>query len=527
MKKVEAIIVGSGVAALQTALETSKTKHVMLITKNKLRDSNSYLAQGGIAVALSEHDKPIFHRDDTLQAGRNYNKVEAVEKLVEQAPQTISELISSGMEFDHDQKGHLKYGLEGAHSERRILHSHGDATGKYVTEHLLSLLDQSEVEVAENLSAVELIIGQDHSCIGVKVMDQQNHLHSIYADHVVLATGGCGSLFQLTSNASTVSGDGIALAFKAGARIRDMEFVQFHPTLLYCNGKTQGLISEAVRGEGAILVTSDGKKIMQDVHPLKDLAPRHVVAQTIYSYLEAGEQVYLDISMISDFKEHFPTVAEICETNGINLAEGKLPVSPGNHFLMGGIETDEYGRTSIPGLYAVGEVACTGVHGANRLASNSLLEGLVFGQTLGKYLREAPARKELAETKMMVSSSHSQVLPKLEEIQNKLMHQAGIVRNGTDLMELKTWLESFEIEKLLETSCEQTTLNELDKINAVIVAWLITESALARKESRGGHYRSDFPVENDEEWLRYSVILDRTQVKNLVKGNFIYEPIKA
>ena len=209
--------------------------------------------------------------------------------------------------------------MEGAHSERRILHSHGDATGKYVIEHLLSKLDYSQVDVMEESSAVELIIGEDQSCIGVKAMNREGQVQAIYAEHTVLATGGCGSLFQLTSNASTVAGDGIALALKAGAKIRDMEFIQFHPTLLYCNGKTHGLVSEAVRGEGAILVTSDGKKIMEDVHPLKDLAPRHIVAQTIYSYLERGEAVYLDISMIQHFKEHFPTVADICESNGINL----------------------------------------------------------------------------------------------------------------------------------------------------------------------------------------------------------------
>ena len=386
MEKLEVIIIGSGVAALQTAIEASKSKHVTLITKSKLRHSNSYLAQGGIAVAMSEQDNPTFHHKDTIQAGRHYNNAQAVQTLVEQAPQVISNLIDSGMRFDHDQNGNLVFGMEGAHSERRILHSHGDATGKYVTDHLLSKLDSSNIDVVEDTAVVELILGEDHSCIGVKVINQEGQVEAVYGEHIVLATGGCGSLFQLTSNASTVSGDGIALALKAGAKIRDMEFIQFHPTLLYCNGRTQGLVSEAVRGEGAKLITSQGKKIMEDVHPMKDLAPRHIVAQTIYSYMENGETVYLDISMIPHFKEHFPTVADICESNGINLDEGKIPVAPGNHFLMGGIETDELSRTSIQGLYAVGEVACTGVHGANRLASNSLLEGLVYGYALGRYL---------------------------------------------------------------------------------------------------------------------------------------------
>ena len=455
MDKVEVVIVGSGVAALQTAIETSKSKHVTIITKSKLRHSNSYLAQGGIAVAMSEQDNPSFHQKDTIQAGRYYNNEHAVKMLVEQAPYVISNLIDSGMRFDHNQDGSLTYGMEGAHSERRILHSHGDATGKFVTEHLLSKLDTSKIDIVEDTAVVELIIAEDHSCIGVKVMNQKGQVESIYAEHIVLATGGCGSLFQLTSNASTVAGDGLALALKAGARIRDMEFIQFHPTLLYCNGKTHGLVSEAVRGEGAILVTSHGKKIMEDVHPLKDLAPRHVVAQTIYSYMEQGEMVYLDISMIDHFKEHFPTVADICESNGINLDEGKIPVSPGNHFLMGGIETDELSRTSVKGLYAVGEVACTGVHGANRLASNSLLEGLVYGHALGHYLGAVPPRKLAKEAKQTGVKHSLRMLPEIADIQNSLMQKAGIVRNGKDLASLKAWLETYRIDELLDVACEE------------------------------------------------------------------------
>lgn len=527
MDILEVAIIGSGVAALQTAIEVSKSKHVTLITKSKLRLSNSYLAQGGIAVALSEQDDPIFHQQDTMQAGRHYNKEQAVKILVEQAPQVISNLIDSGMRFDHDQDGNLTFGLEGAHSERRILHSHGDATGKYVTEHLISQLDDSKIKVLEDTAVVELMIGEDHSCIGVKVVNPQGQVKAIYAEHIVLATGGCGSLFQLTSNAATVSGDGIALALKAGAKIRDMEFVQFHPTLLYCHGKTQGLVSEAVRGEGAILVTSEGKKIMEGVHPLKDLAPRHVVAQTIYSYMEHGESVYLDISMIPHFKEHFPTVADICESNGINLDEGKIPVAPGNHFLMGGIETDEFSQTSIKGLYAVGEVACTGVHGANRLASNSLLEGLVYGYALGRYLGGAPARVLSKEAKKTNTNHVLGTLPELEEIQKKLMQKAGIVRNEKDLTSLKSWLESFQIDELLDVACENVSFDQLTKINSVIVAWLIAESAFMRKESRGGHYRSDYPVENDTEWLHTSIVFDRNKVTSLLKGNVFYEPIKA
>ena len=528
MNKMEVIIVGSGIAALKTAIEASATKHVMLITKSKLRHSNSYLAQGGIAVAMSKEDTPISHREDTIQAGRYYNNVKAVEALVQTAPVAISELIVSGMEFDRNPEGHLMLGMEGAHSERRILHSHGDATGKYIIEHLLRELALSKVEVMEDAAVIELILGDDASCIGVKIVDYEGHLQTMYGEHIVLATGGCGSLFQFTSNANTVSGDGIALALKAGARIRDMEFIQFHPTLLYCNGKTQGLVSEAVRGEGAKLVTASGKAIMKDVHALADLAPRHIVAQTIYSYIERGENVYLDISMISNFSERFPTVAALCLKNGIHLEEGKIPVAPGNHFLMGGIETDEKGRTSVEGLYAVGEVACTGVHGANRLASNSLLEGLVFGSTLGRYLQQAPERVLPQEKKTLKETSHVLImLPELADIQKHLMHHAGIVRNAKDLGRLKAWLESFQIDCLLELACEDVSIQELAKANAIIVSWLIAESALARQESRGGHFRSDYPMENDAIWLDTSIILDRHEVMKRLKGSVVYEFIKA
>lgn len=527
MDRTEVIVIGSGIAALKTVLEASDHKHVILITKSELRHSNSYLAQGGIAAALSDQDGVSLHKKDTLAAGQHHNKVKAVEKLVEGAPLAISELIQSGMQFDRNHDGSLMFGMEGAHSERRILHCHGDGTGKYMMEHLIECLKSSKVQVIENEAAVELIIGEDESCIGVKTLDRSGKLAVYHAEQTVLATGGCGSLYRFTSNSQTVSGDGIALAFKAGAKVRDMEFIQFHPTLLFVNNKAEGLISEAVRGDGALLVTEDGMPIMQDVHRLKDLAPRHIVAQTIFSYLQRGEKVFLDISMIKDFKKRFPTVSSLCEKSGVNLQFGKIPVAPGNHFLMGGIEVDEWGRTSVPSLYAVGEVACTGVHGANRLASNSLLEGLVFGKILGNLLGHTPARELPKEKERSQCACHVASLPDLRALKEKLMNEAGIVRKEAGLIRLKNYLEAFHIENLLHLEVTGRSLAEITKANAIIVAWLIAESALTRTESRGGHYRSDYPSEDDSLWLGKSVILACQDVKNRVKGRRQYEHIEA
>ncbi|MGE7877272.1 L-aspartate oxidase [Peribacillus muralis] len=527
MLKTEVIVIGSGIAALKTALVASEHKHVILITKSKIRHSNSYLAQGGIAAAISDQDEVSLHKKDTLAAGQRYNKVKAVEKLVEKAPLAIAELLQSGMQFDRDHDGSLMLGLEGAHSERRILHSHGDGTGKYIMEHLIGCLNGSKIKVIENEAAVELVVGEDDSCIGIKTLDRSGKLAVYHAEHTVLATGGCGSLYQITSNSQTVSGDGIALAFKAGAKVRDMEFIQFHPTLLFMNDKAEGLVSEAVRGDGAILVTENGRPIMQDVHRLKDLAPRHIVAQTIFSYLQRGEKVFLDITMIKDFKKRFPTVSSLCEKSGVDLQLGKIPVAPGNHFLMGGIEVDESGRTSVPSLYAVGEVACTGVHGANRLASNSLLEGIVFGKALGDLLANVPARELPEEKEYPKVSCHIASLPNLSELQGKLMSEAGIVRTEAGLIRLKNYLEAFHIESLLHPDVTGRSLTEITKANAMIVAWLIAESALTRTESRGGHFRSDYPSEDDTSWLENSVILACQDVKNRVKGRRQYEHIEA
>jgi L-aspartate oxidase len=346
----DVLIIGSGVAALQLAVKLNNDINVRILTKEKLRTANSYLAQGGIAAAVGDNDHPSKHIVDTLEAGRFHNNQEAVQQVINAAPSLIKNMATQGDFFDKNQQGELFLGMEGAHSEKRIVHGGGDATGKNVMEFLISKLN-GNVVIEENVFAYELLLHPEKNrCIGVKAKTTDGSIQKFYGNHVIIASGGCGQLYSYTSNANTVSGDGIAMAYLAGADIVDMEFIQFHPTLLYMNGETRGLISEAVRGEGAILVTDDGTPIMDGVHPLKDLGPRHVVSQRIYDFLKNGKQVYLDISKIEDFQRRFPSITSICENNGICIADGKIPVAPGSHFLMGGIKTDLIGRSSIEGL---------------------------------------------------------------------------------------------------------------------------------------------------------------------------------
>ncbi|OIK16989.1 L-aspartate oxidase [Bacillus sp. MUM 116] len=503
MTSTDVLIIGSGVAALQLAVRLNKELNVRIITKSKLRTANSYLAQGGIAAALGAQDHPDKHFIDTLEAGRYHNHPENVQEIINAAPKLIKNLSNQNNVFDKDQNGGLLLGMEGAHSEKRIVHGGGDATGKNVMEYLISQIEDN-IQIEENTFAYELII-KNNRCTGIKAKKLNGTIEYYYSNHVILATGGCGQLYQYTSNAQTVSGDGIAMAYLAGAEIVDMEFIQFHPTLLYINGETKGLISEAVRGEGAILVTENGTPIMEGIHPLKDLAPRHVVSQTIYSYLKKGIKIYLDISKINDFAKRFPTITANCEGNGVAISEGRIPVAPGCHFLMGGIKTDLIGRTSIDGLYAIGESACTGLHGANRLASNSLLEGLFQGEKLSEWLNAS--KMELNETTITYFSTNPKMLnlPDVQILKELMMERVGIVRNELDLKKQKEWLNQWDA---LE-SFDSYSIDEINKMFMLTIAKLITYSALKRTESRGGHYRSDYPFEDDNNWLKISIIQKR------------------
>lgn len=365
----------------------------------------------------------------------------------------------------------------------------------------------NHVDIYEHTTVYDLIINGGE-CIGVRAKDRNGTPFNIYGDHVVIATGGIGQIYRFTSNAETISGDGIALAYRAGAEVADMEFIQFHPTLIYANGKGVGLASEAIRGEGAKLVTDDGTLIMEHVHPYQDLAPRHVVSQTIDRTMKQGRNVYLDITMIDHFAEKFPTVASICKKNGIDVSHGKIPVAPGCHFLMGGIVTDLHGRTTIPRLYAIGEAACTGVHGANRLASNSLLEGLFFGKQLASFIHRSPMKTIKKENKRKQIKPSPKQLPDISVLKNSMMERVSIVRTEELLEAQLTFLEGFGVKEWLEADLEHLSLEETDRVFMLISSWLITKAALKRTESRGGHLRADFPHE-EEKWKQKIIIQQR------------------
>ncbi|GGF30290.1 L-aspartate oxidase [Halobacillus andaensis] len=518
MRKNDVIIVGSGVAALQLAVHLPRHLNVMVITKSSVKNNNSSLAQGGIAAAIGPKDHPYLHYVDTIEAGRQINDHGSVYHLTEEAPKVIQELRTFHCKFDTYVNNELQLGKEGAHSLARIVHGGGDQTGASIVDCLLNKIG-SNICVVENELVYDLLVNEEGQCCGVKTFDKNEEVHTFTAPHVVLATGGCGELYRFTSNSIQATGEGIALAYWAGAQVKDMEFMQFHPTLLFTNGKTRGLITEAVRGEGARLVDGAGNYLMDGVHPMGDLAPRHIVAQTIFHSLKNDQPVYLDLTSIPNFEKRFPTVAKLCRKYHFT---DKVPVAPGSHFLMGGIETDQQGKTSIPGLYVIGEAACTGVHGANRLASNSLLEGLVYGKRLAHYIKNQKREiniKLVPKHKPQVNlSSHR--LPKIKEIQDQMMENVGIVRHKKSLQKQLSWIESFKLDQWLRMDFAKLSKKQWTTIAMLQTSFLIARAALERTESRGGHYRSDYPFES-EKWLKKHTVQCRKEVRG------IYEPAKS
>ncbi len=485
------LVIGSGVAGLHAAWRASAHGPVTVLTKRTLFDSATAYAQGGIAAALGAGDSPDLHRQDTLAAGAALCDAEAVQVLVEEGPARVRELQAAGARFDLDPDGDFKLGKVAAHSRHRIVHAQGDQTGAEVARTLVAKVRESpNITVVEMARVLDLLVFEDEGgvhCAGVKASIAGRAVE-IVADATVLATGGCGQIYRYTTNPQVATGDGFAIAHRAGARLADMEFVQFHPTALDTPENPLALISEAVRGEGAILLNGRGQRFMPKRHRLAELAPRDVVAREIFREQQLYGTVFLDATKLGDgFASRFPGILQICRARGIDPIHEPIPVTPAAHYMMGGVMTDLAGRSSIARLYAVGEVARTGVHGANRLASNSLLEGLVFAERVARDMVETPEVlpvPDLTTWEVPALDDRGAAQVAADEIRELMWTYASIARTAPGLRRCMAALQAIG-ERLPPGATEERNLHT--------TATLVTEASLMRKESRGGHFRSDFP----------------------------------
>lgn len=500
------LIIGSGVAGLFCALKACAHGTVSLLTRDGCLVSNTALAQGGIAAALQPGDSPLMHLRDTLAAGAGACDAQAVEVLVREGVERVRELLALGMPFDHGPGGGLAVTREGAHSLARVIPAQGDATGLAMARTLLAALAREKrIRLKECVRALELVMHEGR-CRGVLAWQPENRPALHLARAVVLATGGIGQIYSRTTGSPWCNGAGLAMAHRAGVQIVDLEYVQFHPTALDCGEDPLPLISEAVRGQGAVLIDQGGHRFMAGRHPLAELAPRDVVARAIFEQEQAGRKVFLDASAMGQgFAKRFPSIFAACQKRGLDPGRQPLPVTPAAHFLMGGVKSDLKGASSLPGLFVCGETACTGVHGANRLASNSLLEGLVFGRRVADALDDCPAlppglesRKQIGtgEAEEMLASSRGleHCLPRPHDVgraqaltlklRRVMWSQVGLVRRADGLIRALDLIDQIEGE---------APAGALDLMDMTTVARLAARAALARRESRGSHYRDDYP----------------------------------
>ena len=499
----DVIVIGSGVAGLTTALNLrSSGLSVLLVTKSHINEGSTKWAQGGIAAALGPGDTPDQHKKDTLIAGAGLCDAAAVDVLVSEGPEAVRKLIARGAVFDKSDTGEIALTREGGHLRNRILHAGGDATGAEVSRALLAAVqNDSGIEVIEHALVIDALLSEDGKACGITLhvigAGSRDGVGRALARAVVIATGGLGQVYSQTTNPPVSTGDGVAMALRAGAKVADVEFIQFHPTVLWRDTSTGGqqhLISEAVRGEGALLLNHRGERFMVDKHPLAELAPRDIVAKEIFTQIkESGQQhVWLDATGIADFVERFPTIYSSCMANGIDPTKQLIPVAPASHYASGGVLVDLNGHTSVPNLYACGETACTGAHGANRLASNSLLEGLVFGAriaanivaTIGEWLTPA---EDIGNDFLL---SPNIQLP----LQLAMSQGAGVMRSENSLKETLSVLE-----QLASMQSSQPCIEAWESTNLYLLAKAIVRSALERTESRGSHWRTDFP-ETSQDW---------------------------
>jgi L-aspartate oxidase len=533
LHKYSTIVIGSGIAGLYTALKIADSGiKLALLTKSKLGESNTRYAQGGVAAVLPENtsDSIDLHVKDTLEAGAGLSDPEVTRFISERGAAVISNLIKFGVPFDRDRENNLAMTLEGAHSVRRVLHAGGDATGRNIEQTLVNLIKKEEnIDLYEEYQAVELLQNKKQECKGLIAFNTINNDHSVFvADNIVLATGGLTQVYQNTTNPKVATGDGVALAYRAGADIQDMEFVQFHPTAFHSESTPRFLISESVRGEGAKLRNIHGELFAHKYHPKADLAPRDIVTRAIISEQEktGSDHVYLDATIIPEetLNRRFPNIIKVCKEAGIDIKKDYIPVSPAAHYSMGGIKVDIKAQTTIPGLYAVGEVACTSLHGANRLASNSLLECVVLAEEvadcilirLKKYPDPLNLEYLLRDPQMNLTYNRYFNTPDMENtlnlahLKNKLKKVmwagAGVKRNEKNLISCMGELQKLEHKFNKSALC--FNLKEYEFRNMLIVSKLIVKAAVRRLESRGAHYREDFPKSEEEARHSYSSIIE-------------------
>ncbi|MGW4840169.1 L-aspartate oxidase [Streptomyces globisporus] len=521
----DVVVVGSGVAGLTAALRCAAAGlDTVVVTKARLDDGSTRWAQGGIAAALGEGDTPEQHLDDTLVAGAGLCDEEAVRTLVTEGPGAVRRLITTGAHFDTTDSGDIALTREGGHHRRRIAHAGGDATGAEISRALVEAVREAALHTIENALVLDLLTDAEGRTAGVSlhVMGEGQHdgVGAVRAPSVVLATGGMGQVFSATTNPPVSTGDGVALALRAGAEVSDLEFVQFHPTVLFLGADSEGqqpLVSEAVRGEGAHLVDADGVRFMLGQHELAELAPRDIVAKGITRRMheKGAEHMYLDARHFGAamWEQRFPTILAACRSHGIDPVTEPIPVAPAAHYASGGVRTDLRGRTTVPGLYACGEVACTGVHGANRLASNSLLEGLVFAERIAADIAEVrPPRTEPAEASHDADGLVPLLAPETRTaIQRTMTRGAGVLRSADSLATAAEGLETLHREAAADAEADGAKavvpgVDAWEVTNLLLVSRVLVAAARDREETRGCHWREDRPDRDDAHGRRHLVV---------------------
>jgi L-aspartate oxidase len=484
------------------ALEAQPAGPVLLITKDEIRLSNSWFAQGGIAAAIGDDDSPELHLQDTISAGAGLVDEEAARILCGEAPECIAALVELGVEFDRDDDGRIALGREAAHSRKRIIHAGGDRTGQGLVGGLVTALRASAVRVVEGSYLTRLLMEDGRVC-GVETMDGDGNTGTAWAESVVLATGGAGQAYSHTTNPAVATGDGLWLAFEAGADVADMEFFQFHPTAFRREGYDPFLISEAVRGEGAVLRNDKGEAFMKRYHHARELAPRDILARAIVEEMKltGADHVDLDCSAIThvDVTERFPGISQFCANAGIDIRTDPIPIAPAAHYFMGGVWTDTHGRTTLPGLYACGEVTCTGVHGANRLASNSLAETLVFARRAARHICAGGGGSAPRANNAIAVTPGPGIAPDRRTLGRLTWESCGIERDGEALA------AALEIMRKWSGGDDARSVAALELRSLSTAGRLIAEAAMRREESRGAHKRRDFPERDDDHWQRRQV----------------------